>query len=195
MCMSLFSHSVIHLCIVCVCVYVCVPTDGVTVPPDTGHEPVRFWEREDRRKMNCSSSTPAISLLLREQFVSWRMRDGARRCTWSWILWSGGDFLIRSCLCPATGVYVIHRRMQKKSMCSRRSRSSRSLICSLICCFHLCKATQRRTLSWSSGSVAGGKMNVSRVMPLGSFLTSPSLPSFQSPTIVLITTTLLKNQL
>lgn len=109
MCMSLFSHSVIHLCIVCVCVCLCA-----------------HWRCDRATRHGTRTST-----LLREggqaqnelfQFNSSYLpsfkgticlRDGARRCTWSWILWSGGDFLIRSCLCPATGVYVIHRRMQK----------------------------------------------------------------------------------
>lgn len=194
MCMSLFSHSVIHLCILCVCVCLCA-----------------HWRCDRATRHGTRTSTllreggPAQNELF--QFNSSYLPSfkgticqlaHKGRCTevhvkLDPVIWWWFPHTFMSLPC--------YRRVRdsqedaKKSMCSRRSRSSRSLICSLICCFHLCKATQRRTLSWSSGSVAGGKMNVSRVMPLGSFLTSPSLPSFQSPTIVLITTTLLKNQL
>lgn len=105
------------------------------------------------------------------------MRDGAREagsCDPALI-----SCFIRSCLCLATGVQVIHRRMQTTA--SERSgwRSLRGPSS----CLHLCKATPPRALLWFSGAVAGGKMNLSRVMPLGAFLASPSLPSFQSQTI------------
>lgn len=150
------------------------------VSPDRGHEPTRFWEREDKREMNCSSSTPASSLLLREQFVGWRMRDSTRRWTCSWILWWS----------PASAVHVSALLQAYKWItggCKRQRQVLTLVPRSLNCCLHLCKATRWHTLLWSSGTVAGGEMNFNSVMPPGldfaSSILFDSFPSFQSQTI------------
>ena len=62
-----------------VCVLCVLQSAGsVAVPPDTGLRPTCFWGREDKREINCSTSSPASALLLREQFVGWHTREGMR---------------------------------------------------------------------------------------------------------------------
>lgn len=69
------------LCLIytlCVCVCVLQSVGSVSVPPDTGLRPTYFWGREDKREINCSTSSPASALLLREQFVGWHTREGMK---------------------------------------------------------------------------------------------------------------------
>ncbi len=79
---SIYTKCLIYILSVCVCVCVCVcvlqSAGSVSVPPDTGLRPTCFWGREDKREINCSTSSPASALLLREQFVGWHTRDGMK---------------------------------------------------------------------------------------------------------------------
>lgn len=100
---SIYKKGLIDITFVCVCVVcVCVlqSVGSVSVPPDTGLRPTCFWGKEDKREINCSTSSPASALLLREQFVGCHKREGmkggGRATIWrSWeILWSSSDFLL-----------------------------------------------------------------------------------------------------
>lgn len=128
--------------------------------------------------MNISSSTPASSLTLREWFVYWRMRDGA--CETASCDPAVISCFRRSCLLPATGVLS---DSQEDANNSQRAAAAHGRPVFPRMLLHLLRAAQRRMLPRSSGAMAGGKMNLSHVMPPGSFLTPPSLPSFQSPAI------------
>lgn len=68
-CRLLHLHMADELVCVCGCVFQC--TGCVTVPQDTQLGPTWFWGREDKREINCSTSSPASTLLLRERFAGW----------------------------------------------------------------------------------------------------------------------------
>lgn len=84
------------------------------VPLDTRPGPACFWGREDKREINCSTSSPASTLLLRVQFVGghrkggvWK-REGLAVIWRSWeILWSSFDFrlMLLSLLIEQTEYY------------------------------------------------------------------------------------------
>lgn len=61
-----------------VCVSVLQSVGSVYVPPDTGFRPTCFCGREDKREINCSTSSPASALLLREQFVGCHTRESLK---------------------------------------------------------------------------------------------------------------------
>lgn len=69
------------LCLIYIFICVCFTTPrarSVSVPPHTGLRPTCFWGKEDKREINCSTSSPATALLLREQFVGWRTSEGLK---------------------------------------------------------------------------------------------------------------------
>ena len=187
--MSCFYVCVISIYTLCVCVFLCVcalqSAGSVSVPPDTGLRPTCFWGREDKREINCSTSSASSALLLREQFVGWRTRQRMRGGG------HGSDSLF-------LGDPVIQQRFPAVDL-GRRSRPPRppARVTDRVCftgeimqhqskCIGFWRSVSPALVPAHSDTCSSGpvtrwqktRMNLNHVMPLGfsfsPFLSSPS---------------------